>query len=167
MKQKFLEFYMDIALRTAQLSHCTRLQVGAIIVKDDRIISIGYNGTIPGASNSCEKNIFPSPELAQWEDPEDIEEMFPFVNELGQRYKKETLPEVLHAEENAIGKLAKSKESGKDATMFLSHSPCIHCAKTIFVSGITDVYYNEIYRDDSGLNFLSQCRVTVNKLNTV
>lgn len=157
---------MDIALRTAELSYCTRLKVGAIIVKNDRIISLGYNGTVPGALNYCEKNIFASASGGKI-DLEDIEEMFPFENEHGQRFRKETLPEVLHAEENAIGKLAKGNESGNGATMFLTHSPCIHCAKTIFVSGITTVYYNEVYRDDAGLEFLAECGVKVKKLNTV
>jgi dCMP deaminase len=80
------------------------------------------------------------------------------------RYRLKTKPEVLHAESNAIAKLAKSNNSGLGATLFVTHSPCIECAKLIYQSGINSVYYNENYRDDSGVKFLEKSGVEVNKI---
>ena len=119
MKQKFIDAYMDVAERFAQLSSAKRLQVGAIVVKDDRIISIGYNGMPSGWDNCCEYEV---------------------MGDLGSHEKElKTKPEVLHAESNAIAKLAKSPESGEGATIFVTHSPCIDCAKLIYQSGIATV----------------------------
>jgi dCMP deaminase len=131
MKQKFIDAYMDVAGRFAKLSSAKRLQVGAIVVKDDRIISIGYNGMPSGWDNNCEDD----------------------------NYK--TNPEVIHAEANAIAKLAKSTESGEGSTMFLTHAPCIDCAKQIYTAGINKVYYNHNYRDTLGIDFLEKCNVKV------
>jgi dCMP deaminase len=136
MKQKFIDAYMDVAKRFAQLSTAKKLQVGAIIVKDDRIISVGYNGMPSGWTNECEVVI-----------PEELK----------------TKDEVIHAEANAIAKLAKGPESGKDSTMFLTHSPCIHCAKQIYTAGVKKVYYENDYRLDNGIKFLKQCGVQVEK----
>jgi len=133
MKQKFIDYFMDIAERTAQLSSAKRLQVGSIIVKDDRIISIGYNGMPPGWTNVCED----------------------------ENYK--TKDEVIHAEANAIAKLAKSSESGDGSVMFLTHAPCIDCAKQVFTAGIRKVIYKNDYRSDKGVVFLQQCGVKVDK----
>ena len=130
---------MDTAKRFAQLSTAKRLQVGAIVVKDDRIISIGYNGTPPGWDNNCEYTI---------------------DDAMGYDTGK-TKPEVIHAEANAIAKLAKSTESGKDATMFLTHAPCVDCAKQIFTAGINKLYYREQYRSTDGIDFLKKCNVEV------
>ena len=124
---------MDIAERTAQLSSAKRLQVGSIIVKDDRIISIGYNGMPPGWTNVCED----------------------------ENYK--TKDEVIHAEANAIAKLAKSSESGDGSVMFLTHAPCIDCAKQVFTAGIRKVLYKNDYRSDDGVVFLQQCGIEVDK----
>lgn len=158
MKDRFIEYYMDIAIRTAKLSRARRLQVGAIIVKDDKIISYGYNGTPAGWSNYCERAVFPDDEAGAWVDINDI---YPFENEYGSRYKLETLPEVLHAETNALAKLAKSIESGEGATMFCTHAPCIDCAKMIYQAGIKTLYYNEVYRSNAGLEFLEKAKVTI------
>lgn len=138
---------MDIAERTAQLSSAKRLHVGSIIVKDDRIISIGYNGMPSGWDNNCETEVI-------------IEEDEKFIKGL------KTKPEVLHAETNAIAKLAKSTESGDSATMFVTHAPCLDCAKLIYQSGINSVLYRNSYRDDNGINFLIKAGVSVEKLNT-
>jgi dCMP deaminase len=138
MKEKFKQAYMKTAQTFAELSSAQRLHVGAIVVKDDRIISIGYNGMPAGWSNICED-----------------------VHEDG---TLKTKSEVLHAETNAIAKLAKSTESGDGADLFVTHSPCIECAKLIYQSGIKSVYYNVEYRDDSGVKFLVQSGVTVEKL---
>ncbi len=141
MKEKFIQAYMDVAKTFAELSHARRLHVGAIVVKDDRIISIGYNGMPAGWDNNCEDEI--------WDKTGD--------------YELKTKPEVLHAETNAIAKLAKSTESGDGADLFVTHAPCIECAKLIYQSGIRRVFYGKAYRDDSGIKFLEKSGVTVNK----
>ena len=124
----------------AELSHARRLHVGAIVVKDDRIISIGYNGMPAGWDNNCED------ELHQ---------------PIG-RVDLVTKPEVLHAESNAIAKLAKSSESGLGADIFITHAPCLDCAKLIYQSGIKRVYFGMAYRDDAGINFLTKSGIEVN-----
>ena len=139
MKQKFIDLYMDWAQRTSQLSHAVRLQVGAVIVKDDSVISYGYNGMPAGWDNNCED------ELHQ---------------PVG-RVDLVTKPEVLHAESNAIAKLAKSNNSGLGANLFVTHAPCMECAKLIFQSGISRVYFNQNYRDDRGVKFLEKSGVDV------
>ena len=140
MKTKFIDAYMDVAERFAQLSSATRLQVGAIVVKDDRIISIGYNGMPTGWDNCCEDVIR--------------------EDEVGFQVTK-TKAEVLHAETNAIAKLAKSGESGLGATMFVTNAPCIDCAKLVYQSGIATVYYKNKYRSTQGLEFLNKSGVEV------
>ncbi len=158
MKQRFLDLYMDFALRTAKMSRAKRLQVGCVIVKDDNIIAYSWNGTPKGWSNYCEKNIFASDEAGAWID---VEDLYPFENDYGQRFKLETLPEVLHAETNAISKLAKSHASADGATMFCTHAPCMDCAKSIYQAGIKKLYYNDVYRSDAGLKFLIEAGLTV------
>ena len=130
MKSKFIHAYMDVAKRFAQLSHAKRLNVGAIVVKDDRIISIGYNGMPSGWENECE-------------------------------IENRTKPQVLHAESNAIAKLARSNDSGLGADLFITHSPCIECAKLIYQSGINRVYFGEHYRSTDGLDFLKASNIDV------
>ena len=133
---------MDVAERFAKLSHARRLHVGAIVVKDDRIISIGYNGMPAGWENDCEDEVV-------------MEQDEKFVKVL------KTKPEVLHAETNAIAKLAKSNESGLGASMFITHAPCLDCAKLIYQSGIGSVLYRDAYRDTSGIKFLEKSGITV------
>lgn len=140
MKQKFVDAYMDVATRFAALSSAVRLQVGAIIVKDDRIISIGYNGMPSGWDNNCEDY---------------------FGLDLKGNPTLVTKPEVLHAETNAIAKLARSSESGLGAALFVTHQPCLNCAKLVYQSGITSVYYRNQYRDDAGVKFLKQANIEV------
>jgi dCMP deaminase len=127
MKEKYIDTYMKVAHLFAEHSSAKRKKVGAVIVKDDRIISIGYNGMPAGWDNNCE-----------------IDGV--------------TKPEVLHAESNAIAKLARSTESGEGATMFITCSPCIECAKLIYQSGIKEVFYDEEYRSDEGVKFLNKCK---------
>jgi dCMP deaminase len=141
MKQKFIDYFMAIAEQTAKLSSAKRLQVGSIIVKDDRIISIGYNGMPPGWTHICEEKV--------WDKTGD--------------YELKTKPEVLHAETNAIAKLARSNDSGLGATMFITHAPCLECAKLIYQSGINSVYYSENYRNNAGIDFLKQCNISVDQ----
>jgi dCMP deaminase len=148
------------------------LHVGAIVVKDDRIISIGYNGMPAGWDNDCEYKDYMSGSAGGWLSPEEIYEQWPFEEEdidpdLGyaRRYALKTKPEVLHAESNAIAKLAKSNDSGLGADIFITHAPCIECAKLIYQSGINGVYYGENYRDDSGIEFLKKSGVNIEKLD--
>ena len=162
---------MDWASRTAQLSHARRLQVGAVIVKDDSVISYGYNGMPASWDNNCENVEWCS--AGGWLSPEEILEGWPYEgtyldadgNEMQGRYRLKTKPEVLHAESNAIAKLAKSTNSGLGATLFVTHSPCIECAKLIYQSGISSVYYNENYRDDAGIKFLEKSGVKIEKIS--
>lgn len=143
MKKKFIDSYMKTAEVFAELSSAKRLHVGAIIVKDDRIISIGYNGMPSGWDNDCE--------YMRYDDNGD---------ELGLASK----PEVLHAETNAIAKLAKSTESGEGATLFVTHAPCLDCAKLVYQSGINSVYYRNTYRSYAGLQFLEKAGVKTEKV---
>ena len=136
---------MDWALRLAKLSHARRLQVGAVIVKDDTVISYGYNGMPSGWDNNCEDEI---------------------TLEIDEKFVKalKTKPEVLHAESNAVSKLAKSSNSGLNADIFITHAPCIDCAKLILQSGIRRVYYGTQYRDDYGVKFLQTSGVEVTQI---
>ena len=145
---------MDVAKRFAQLSHAKRLQVGAIVVKDDRIISIGYNGMPSGWDNCCEE-----PAL-------EVVGVAPDGNDIVEPYLK-TKPQVLHAESNAIAKLARCNESGLGADLFITHSPCIECAKLIYQSGINRVYFGEHYRSTDGLDFLTASKITVIQVDTI
>jgi len=170
MKEKFLKLYMDWASRTAELSHAKRLQVGAVVVKDDTVISYGYNGMPAGWDNDCENVEWCS--AGGWLSAEEILEGWPFEgtyldadgNTMQGRYRLKTKPEVLHAEMNALMKLAKSNESGDGATMFITHAPCMDCAKLIYQSGIGSVLYRNAYRDTSGITFLEKSGVTVTQI---
>ena len=133
---------MDWARRAAELSHARRLQVGAVVVKNDTVISYGYNGMPAGWDNNCEDEVFQQDGTAGLK----------------------TKAEVLHAESNAIAKLAKSSNSGLDADLFVTHAPCLDCAKLIYQSGIRRVYFGQAYRDNAGIEFLEKSGIEVNKL---
>lgn len=168
MKQKFVDLYMDWAKRCSNLSHAKRLQVGAVVVKDDSVISYGYNGMPAGWDNNCEDQVWDSG-AGGWLDPEEIAAKYPYEawhEGAGRtvRYALKTKSEVLHAESNAIAKLAKSSNSGLGADLFVTHSPCIECAKLIHQSGIRRVYYGENYRDDAGIRFLETSGITVEQV---
>ena len=137
MKPKFVDYYMKIAEVTSTLSYAKRLQVGAVIVKDNQILATGYNGMPSGWENVCE-------------------------NEVDGQLK--TKPEVLHAETNAIAKVAQSTESSQNSTLFCTHAPCIECAKLIYQSGIKTVYYKNEYRSEEGIKFLRLSGVNVHQL---
>lgn len=144
MKPKLATAYMQTAKIFAELSHARRLHVGAIVVKDDRIISIGYNGMPAGWDNDCEEIV----ELRE-----------------DGHHELKTRPEVLHAETNAIAKLARSNESGHGADLFVTHSPCLDCAKLIYQSGVSRVWFGTAYRDTTGVDFLKKSGVEVNQLD--
>ena len=157
MKPKLLNAYMKTAETFAECSTAVRLHVGAIVVKDDRIISIGYNGMPSGWDNNCEDKIY-------CDDGDCLEQQLPKESDTWKRYKLKTKPEVLHAETNVIAKLAKSNESGLGATMFITHAPCLDCAKLVYQSGINTVYYRNSYRDENGIQFLEKAGVTIEKI---
>ena len=167
MKPKFQKLYNNIAHEVAKMSHARRLQVGAVIVKDDRVISMGYNGMPAGWENNCEDIVW-DPGAGGWLDTEEFDKQYPFEAwhekaERNVRYGLKTRPEVLHAESNAVSKLAKSNDSGAGADIFITHAPCMECSKLIFQSGISRVFYSQDYRDDSGIKFLRQSGVKVIK----
>ena len=143
MKNKHIAAHMKSAFNYAECSTAKKLKVGCVLVKDDRIISIGYNGMPPGWTNECEENTL-------WLNGKQLPQAILV-----------TKPEVLHAEENAITKLARSNESGWDATAFITHVPCLSCAKLLYSSGIVEVYYTHPYRNTEGLDFLKKCRIKV------
>ena len=147
---------MNVAETFAGLSSAQRLHVGAIVVKDDRIISIGYNGMPSGWDNNCEDKIYCDD--GDWKEQHVNKE-----SNIWKNYKLVTKPEVLHAETNAIAKLAKSTESGMGATMFITHAPCLDCAKLIYQSGINNILYRNSYRSDDGINFLTKSGVNVTR----
>lgn len=135
MGLKWLQYYAKIAEETAKLSTAKKLQVGCVIVKDNRILSIGYNGMPSGWSNECEDVVTPT----------------------------KTKPEVLHAEANALMKLCRSTDSSEGATLFVTHFPCIECAKLVYQAGISQVYYINDYEatKGSGRNFLEKAGIEV------
>jgi len=126
--------YMNMAKEWAKLSHCKRKQVGALIVKENMIISDGYNGTPSGFDNVCEDD------------------------------NGNTKWHVLHAEANAILKVAGSTQSCKDATLYITMSPCKDCSKLIHQSGIKRLVYAKAYKDTSGIDFLEKAKVEIVKL---
>lgn len=133
-QQKYDRAYLRIAREWSKLSHCNRKQVGALIVKDRMIISDGYNGTPTGFENFCE-------------DDEGYTKWY-----------------VLHAEANAILKVAGSTQSCKDATLYITMSPCKECSKLIHQSGIKRLVYQIDYKDNSGLNFLEKAGVELEQI---
>ena len=152
---------MKTAETFAELSHARRLHVGAIVVKDDRIISIGYNGMPAGWDNNCEDTVYVLDEEVMGTD---MVSLGYTQTDKGNWAKLKSKPEVLHAETNAIAKLAKSTESGVNATMFITHAPCLDCAKLIYQSGIDSVFYRDSYRSEDGIHFLKQSGITIEQL---
>ncbi len=136
-QRKYDIAYMRMAVEWAKLSHCKRKQVGALIVKDKMIISDGYNGTPSGFENYCE-------------DDEGYTKWY-----------------VLHAEANAILKVASSTQSCKGATLYITMSPCKECSKLIHQAGITRLVYLEAYKDNSGVSFLEKAGVALEHLESV
>jgi dCMP deaminase len=141
-KKKYIDFYMKITKNVAEMSYANRLKVGSILVKDDAIISYGWNGMPAGWDNVCEYTV---------DDAKGYD-------------TGKTKPEVIHSEANCLSKVAKSVVSAKGSTMFLTHSPCMDCAKQIFTAGIKKVYFGNNYRSDDGINFLKKCKVEVEQI---
>ncbi len=129
--------YLKMAVNWSKLSHCKRKQVGALIVKDEMIISDGYNGTPSGFDNCCEDS------------------------------DNKTYWYVLHAEANAILKVAKSTNNLRGSTLYLTMSPCKECSKLIIQAGITRVVYIRPYKDTEGVQFLEKAGVSVNQIKNI
>ena len=142
LPSKFANAHMKTAEVYSQLSSARRLQVGCVVVKDNTIIGIGYNGMPSGWDNNCEDEIT-------------IEEDEKFIKGL------KTKPEVLHAETNALAKIARSTNSSDGASIFITHATCLDCAKLVYQSGIKSVYYRNSYKNTDGIDFLNKCNVEV------
>ena len=151
MKQKFIDAHMKAAEVYAQLSSAKRLQVGCVVVKDNTIIGIGYNGMPSGWTNDCEEVVDVDPSDPRYD-------FNNFTKEL------KTKPEVMHAETNAISKIARSTNSSDGAALFVTHAPCLDCAKIIHQAGINSVYYRNTYRSTDGIDFLEKCNINVKKV---
>lgn len=129
MKDKFIKAHMQVAEIYAQLSYAERRKVGCVVVKDDTITAIGYNGTPPGWDNDCEDS---------W---------------------NKTRPEVIHAEQNALDKLVRGTISSVDSVMFVTAAPCIECSKRIFGARISRVFYRDDYHNTDGIDFLTKAGI--------
>jgi dCMP deaminase len=166
MNPRFINLYMDLAERISQMSHAKRLQVGSVIVKENTILSYGWNGMPTGWDNNCEYRDYKLDSYLGEIDPISLRpwtEVFPLSEDDGRMYELKTRPEVLHSEMNALMKVAQSTESSSGAILFCTHAPCINCAKAIYQAGISTVYYKEMYRDDSGVRFLTQGGIDVHR----
>ena len=159
MKQKWIDAFMDTAERFAQLSSAKRLKVGCVVVKEHRIISIGYNGTPTGWDNNCEEELFTYDERDTYNS-----EGWTYDPVRKGYFKFVTKDEVLHAEENALVKLARDGERANGSSLFCTHAPCIRCAKLIFGAGIKEVFYREDYNVTSGKDFLLKNNISVEKV---
>lgn len=171
MNTRMKFFYMDLAKRCAQMSRAIRLQVGSVIVKNDNILAFSWNGTPAGWDNNCEDIVYMDQDAGGWLSPQEINESWPYEEtkadpEVGyaRRYALKTKPEVLHAEMNCLMKLTKSSESGEGSSMFITHAPCMDCAKGIYQAGIANVYYMNDYRSKQGIEFLKKSGILVEKL---
>lgn len=133
---RYDNLYLDLCFRIAEMSHARRLKVGVLLVKDNNILSFGWNGTPTGFDNNCEDEL-PNGELV-------------------------TKPEVLHAEYNCLCKVCKTTVSSENSTMYLTCNPCMPCAKLIYQAGIKRIVYRDLYRDMAGVDFLKKCGVEIN-----
>jgi len=137
-QEKFDNLFINVALLVGEMSQAQRRKVGAILVKAGRIISIGYNGTPPKFDNACE-----------------------YIDQVDEMYTK---PEVLHAEMNCIGKVARSTESAEGSTLYVTCAPCFECAKLLLTAGISRVVYKDDYRRSDGISLLKLGNVQVEQI---
>ena len=153
MRRKFVEAHMRAAEVYSQLSSAKKLQVGCVIVKNDTIIGIGYNGTPSGWDNECEV-LIPEQEIV------DIDSRT--ITHIPEQLK--TKDEVIHAESNALMKVARSTNSTEGSVAFITHAPCIHCSKLLYQAGVKEVYYRNEYRCTNGIEFLKRCNIGVHRV---
>ena len=163
MKHNWLLAYMDAAERFAQESNAVRLKVGALIVKDNRILSVGINGMPSGWPNECEEKIYLNELANPFMNDAERDAEYPYQDEYGY-YKLVTKEETLHSESNALSKALHDGQSTRGATFFVTHSPCIHCAKMIYQSGVKALYYRHAYRCNKGLEFLEKCGIEIHQI---
>lgn len=165
---KWDKAHMSAAQKYATLSNALKLQVGCLLVKDNRVISIGVNGTPSGWDNTCEDKVYH--ELGQPKPLSDslVEKAYPLKEQTAckrtwRRFRYETRPEVLHAEANAIAKVSKSTESSAGSTAYITHEPCMSCAKLLYQAGINRVVYGSPYEKvgGEGIDFLVKCGIEV------
>jgi dCMP deaminase len=131
---------MKVAETYAQLSSARRLQVGCVIVKNDTIIGIGYNGMPSGWDNKCEDDVY-------------VDDM---------HVQLVTKPEVIHAEANALAKVTRSTNSSEGASIFVTHAPCMDCAKQIYQAGISEVIFKHLnLKNNDGIDFLIKCNIPI------
>ena len=143
----------------AELSTARRLQVGCVAVKDNTIIGIGYNGMPSGWDNNCEDVEYILKEECQQTDKYMV---YNGYTETAHGWSKlHSKKEVLHAESNCLAKIARSTNSSDGASLFVTHAPCLDCAKIIYQAGIKEVYYRHSYRETSGIDFLKKCNIEV------
>lgn len=171
MKKRMQEFYMDVARRTSQLSYAVKLKVGAILVKNDNIISFSWNGSPRGWDNNCEDKSWMDENSCNDLSQDEIETLWPYIESdvafperFGKRYALKTKSCVTHAEEALLMKIAASHENSEGASLFCTHACCMNCAKLIYGAKISEFYYVEDYRSDEGIKFLESCGIKVEKL---
>ena len=155
--------YMQNAYQFAELSYAERRKVGCVIVKDHQVISFGYNGTPHGFDNECEETdtrYYENPDLAV----DLADQGYECNNGVCHKHGAITKPEVLHAESNAIMKVAKSTMSCDGAELYTTTCPCFGCAKLIIQAGISKVYYTETYRDMGGVELLGKAGIIVEQI---
>jgi dCMP deaminase len=154
-KDKLQKVYMNIAKEISSLSYCKRKQVGCVIVRDNNILSFGYNGTPTGFDNDCERS-----------------ETDEYLNNIGvHKINYTTRWYVLHAESNALMKIATQNQSSVGSTLYTTMSPCKECAKLIIQAGITTIVYKEVYRNEpqlayEAIDLLKQADIAVYNVNT-
>jgi dCMP deaminase len=162
MKEKFIQAHMKAAEVYAELSTAKRLQVGCVIVKDNTIIGIGYNGMPSGWDNNCEDVEYILKEECRQSDKFMMHNGY---TESAHGWSKlHSKKEVTHAETNAIAKISRSTNSSEGANMFITHAPCLECAKIIHQAGIKEVYYRNNYRTIDGIEFLKKCNIGVQQV---
>jgi dCMP deaminase len=142
VKRELVDFYLNVASDASKLSKARRLKVGAVIVKNDNILAYGWNGTARGRDNNCESESI-----------------------VDGKSTLTTLDEVIHAEMNAVYKVARSTGNADGCDVFITHSPCTKCAAALVQLGAKTVFYREGYRLNDGVEFLEQCGVTVMKVD--
>ncbi len=150
---------MELAERVAQMSYAVRLQVGSILVKDDNIISFGWNGMPSGWDNNCEELEYIPKQECQQSDKFMLHNGY---TETAHGWSKlKSKPEVLHSEANCLMKVARSTNSSEGSTLYVTHAPCIDCAKMIYQAGIKKLYYRHAYRSSAGVDFLKKSKIEV------
>ena len=143
MNERWQKYFISVAELTAELSYCVRLKVGAVAVRDKRVICTGYNGTLPGMDNCCEIEI---------------------IDPVTKQPRLTTKDETEHAERNLIAHAARHGIALLDSSLFITHAPCMECAKAIVNAGFKNVYWRNIYRSPDGLELLQRHKIATFKV---